>query len=72
MIALVISKTNALNIKQIASNCQKDLSKNYFPRYWCLVKKFPRTPSLRIDKKNIKISKFKLFDQEENRFVNIK
>lgn len=72
MIALVISKTNALNIKQIASNCQKDLSKNYFPRYWCLVKKFPRTPSLRIDKKNIKISKLKLFDQEENRFVNIK
>jgi crotonobetaine/carnitine-CoA ligase len=72
MIALVIPKTNALNIKQIASNCQKDLSKNYFPRYWCLVKKFPRTPSLRIDKKNIKISKLKLFDQEESRFVNIK
>ena len=65
MIALIIPKTNALNIKQIVSKCRKDLSKNYFPRYWCLVKRFPRTPSLRIDKKNIKISKLKLFDQEE-------
>ena len=72
MIALVIPKTNVLNIKQIASKCRKDLSKNYFPRYWCLAKKFPRTPSLRIDKKNIKISKLKLFDQEECRFINIK
>ena len=51
---------------------RNDLSKNYFPRYWCLTDKFPRTPSLRVDKKNINIFKFKLFDQTKDKFINIK
>ena len=72
MIALIIPKSNNLNVKQIMNNCKKDLSKNYFPRYWCLTDKFPRTPSLRIDKKNINIFKFKLFDQTKDKFINIK
>jgi len=71
IIALIIPKSDILNIKQIINNCRKDLSKNYFPRYWCLMKKFPRTPSLRIDKKNISIIKLKLFDQIKGKFINI-
>ena len=69
IIALIIPKTNILNIKQIVKNCEKDLSKNYLPRYWCLMKKFPRTPSLRVDKKNINITKLKLYDQLVDEFT---
>ena len=72
IIALIIPKTNIVNIKQIVNMCKKDLSKNYLPRYWCLMEKFPRTPSLRIDKKNINITKLKLYDRLLNKFINIK
>ena len=72
MVAVVIPKANTLNIQQIALKCQKDLSKKYFPRYWCLIQKFPRTPSQRIDKKNINISKIRIFDKQKNKFINIK
>tara|TARA_B100000795_G_scaffold251937_1_gene221107 strand:+ start:191 stop:1699 length:1509 start_codon:yes stop_codon:yes gene_type:complete len=72
IIALITPKTNVLNIKQIVNRCRKDLSKNYLPRYWCLIEKFPRTPSLRIDKKNINIIKLKLFDQLTGKFTSIK
>ena len=71
MIALIIPKSNVINVKQIINNCKKDLSKNYFPRYWCLTDKFPRTPSLRIDKKNINIFKLKLFDHTKDKFIII-
>ena len=71
IIALIIPKTNILNIKQIVKNCEKDLSKNYLPRYWCLMKKFPRTPSLRIDKKNINITKLKLYDRLIDKLIKI-
>ena len=69
IIALIIPKTNILNIKQIVNSCKKDLSKNYLPRYWCLMKKFPRTPSLRVDKKNINITKLKLYDRLVDKFT---
>jgi len=72
IIALIIPKTNTPNIKEIIKSCKKDLSKNYFPRYWCLLDKFPRTPSLRIDKKNINIIKLKLFDQLAGKLIDIK
>ena len=72
IIALIIPKTNVLNIKQIVNRCRKDLSKNYLPRYWCLMEQFPRTPSLRIDKKNINIIKLKLFDQLTSKYISIK
>jgi len=72
MVAVVIPKANTLNIQQIALKCQKDLSKKYFPRYWCLIQKFPRTPSQRIDKKNINISKIRIFDKQKNKFISIK
>ena len=72
MIALIIPKSNIFHVKQIMNNCKKDLSKNYFPRYWCLTGKFLRTPSLRIDKKNINIFKLKLFDQTKDKFINVK
>ena len=72
IIALIIPKKNIVNIKQIVNMCKKDLSKNYLPRYWCLMEKFPRTPSLRIDKKNINITKLKLYDRLLNKFINIK
>jgi crotonobetaine/carnitine-CoA ligase len=71
IIALIIPKTNILNIKQIVKNCEKDLSKNYLPRYWCLMEKFPRTPSLRIDKKNINITKLKLYDRLIDKLIEI-
>ena len=71
IIALIIPKTNILNIKQIVKNCEKDLSKNYLPRYWCLMEKFPRTPSLRIDKKNINITKLKLYDRLIDKLIKI-
>ena len=69
IIVLIIPKTNIVNIKQIVNSCKKDLSKNYLPRYWCLMKKFPRTPSLRVDKKNINITKLKLYDRLVDKFT---
>ena len=69
IIALIIPKKNIVNIKQVVNSCKKDLSKNYLPRYWCLMKKFPRTPSLRVDKKNINITKLKLYDRLVDKFT---
>ena len=50
-------------------NAAKKLPKNYLPRYWSYVNNLPRTPSLRIDKKLIKIETFKFYDFLKHKFT---
>ena len=69
ILALLILKNNSkINIKKIANHFFKILPKNYNPRYWSYVNYFPRTPTFRIDKKTINISKIKVYDFLENKF----
>ncbi len=70
MVALIIKKKNKnLSIKKISNYFKTKLNKNYIPRYWTFVDEFPRTPTLRIDKKNINISILKLYDSHRNIFI---
>ena len=72
MVALIIPKNYDLDIIKIINDCKKDFSKNYIPRYWCLVDRFPRTPTLRIDKKNIMLNSYKFFDRINNNYIKFK
>ena len=69
ILAFIITNNDNFTIKKIFNKCKNDFSKNYLPRYWCLAKDFPRTPTLRIDKKRIKIGDFQFFDRVKNNFV---
>jgi crotonobetaine/carnitine-CoA ligase len=71
IIALLLTK-RSINLRLIANYFFKKFSKNYQPRYWAVIKKFPRTPTFRIDKKNIKINKIKFYDFFENKNVSLK
>ena len=53
ILAFIIPKNNNLTISKIVKDCKANFSKNYLPRYWCLTKEFPRTPTLRVDKKEL-------------------
>ena len=70
ILALIISKNNNFTINKIVNKCKNNFSKNYLPRYWCLTKDFPRTPTLRVDKKKIKIKDYQFFDRVKNNFIN--
>ena len=73
MVALIIKKKNKdLSIKKLSKYFKTKLNKNHIPRYWTLVEKFPRTPTLRVDKKNINISLLKLYDSHRNIFLSNK
>ena len=73
MVALIIKKKNKdLSIKKVSKYFKTKLNKNHIPRYWTLVEKFPRTPTLRVDKKNINISSLKLYDSHKNIFISKK
>ena len=50
IIAVLLIKRK-INLKSVANYFSKKFSKNYQPRYWGVIKKFPRTPTFRIDKK---------------------
>ena len=69
ILTFIITNNDNFTIKKIFNKCKNDFSKNYLPRYWCLAKDFPRTPTLRIDKKRIKIGDFQFFDRVKNNFV---
>ncbi len=45
------------------------MNKNHIPRYWALVNSFPRTTTLRIDKKNIKLSGTRVYDNYKDKFI---
>ena len=65
---LILRNKSKINIKKLAKHFFKILPKNYNPRYWSCVNHFPRTPTFRIDKKMIKISKIKVYDFLKNKF----
>lgn len=71
---LLLKKRNKINIKNFANHFKSILPKNYNPRYWAVVKNFPRTPTYRIDKKLIDTSKIRFYDYSINefRFINRK
>ena len=69
ILALIIAKNNDFTINKIVNKCKNNFSKNYLPRYWCLTKDFPRTPTLRVDKKKIKIKDYQFFDRVKNNFI---
>lgn len=71
MVALLVPKVKKIKIKNLINHYKKEFSKLYLPRYWSFVKKFPRTTTLRIDKKNIKINSYKFYDLVSDVFVKI-
>lgn len=71
-IIAVLLITRKINLKSVANYFSKKFSKNYQPRYWGVIKKFPRTPTFRIDKKNIKINEIKFYDFFEKKNVYLK
>ena len=72
IVALLVSRTKEIDIIKIIRSYRKYFSKRYFPRYWSFVEKLPRTPTLRIDKKNIKINSYKLYDTAINKYVKLR
>ena len=42
------------------------------PRYWGFIESLPRTPTLRVDKKLIKLKSLKLFDIYKNKTTILK
>jgi crotonobetaine/carnitine-CoA ligase len=69
ILAFIIAKNNNFTINKIVKKCKNNFSKNYLPRYWCLINDFPRTPTLRVDKKKIKIRNHQFFDILNNNFI---
>ena len=70
MIALIIKKKKEnLSIKNLSKYFIKKMNKNHIPRYWALVNSFPRTTTLRIDKKNIKLSGTRVYDNYKDKFI---
>ena len=66
---LVTKKKNKTNLNDLIKEVAKKLPKNYLPRYWSYVNNLPRTPSLRIDKKLIKIESLKFYDFLKHKFT---
>ena len=66
---LVAKKKNKTNLNDLIKEVAKKLPKNYLPRYWSYVNNLPRTPSLRIDKKLIKIETLKFYDFLKHKFT---
>jgi crotonobetaine/carnitine-CoA ligase len=71
-IIALLSTKRSINLRLTANYFFKKFSKNYQPRYWAVIKKFPRTPTFRIDKKNIKINKIKFYDFFEDKNISLK
>ena len=70
MIALIIKKVKKdLSIKSLIKNFKQKMNKNHIPRYWAFVKNFPRTTTLRVDKKLIRLSDIKIYDSYEDKFI---
>ena len=74
IVALLLLKRRKINIINFAKHFKSILPKNYNPRYWAIVKSFPRTPTYRIDKKLIDTSKTHFYDYSTNefKFINSK
>ena len=74
IVALLLLKRSKINIINFAKHFKSILPKNYNPRYWAIVKSFPRTPTYRIDKKLIDTSKTHFYDYSTNefKFINSK
>ena len=68
-VILVSKKKNKTNLNDLIKEVAKKLPKNYLPRYWSYVNNLPRTPSLRIDKKLIKIEALKFYDFLKHKFT---
>lgn len=68
-VLLVSKKKNKTNLNDLIKEVAKKLPKNYLPRYWSYVNNLPRTPSLRIDKKLIKIEALKFYDFLKHKFT---
>ena len=73
IVALLVSKFKKRpKIKHLIKYFRKKLLKNYLPRYWGFVESLPRTPTLRVDKKLIKLKSLKLFDIYKNKTTILK
>ena len=73
IVALLVSKFKKRpKIKYLIKYFRKKLLKNYLPRYWGFVESLPRTPTLRVDKKLIKLKSLKLFDIYKNKTTILK
>ncbi len=72
-ILLLNNKNNKkkIDIRKISLFFKKKFSKFSFPRYWTTISAFPRTPTLRIDKKKINIKLLNIFDSEANKYKNL-
>ena len=68
-VLLVSKKKNKTNLNDLIREVAKNLPKNYLPRYWSYVNDLSRTPSLRIDKKLIKIETLTFYDFLKNKFT---
>ena len=71
IVAILLIK-RPINLKFIANYFSKKFSQNYQPRYWGIAKQFPRTPTFRIDKKNIKLNQIRFYDFFQNKIVFLK
>lgn len=65
---LLLKKKRNINILNIARYFKTYLPKNYNPRYWAIVENFPRTPTYRINKKLINVSKINFYDYLTNKY----
>jgi len=73
IVALLVSKFKKRpKIKYLIKYFRKKLLKNYLPRYWGFIESLPRTPTLRVDKKLIKLKSLKLFDIYKNKTTILK
>ena len=72
-ILLINNKNNKkiTDIRKLTFFFKKKFSKFSFPRYWAFISSFPRTPTLRIDKKNINIKLLNIFDSVADKYKNL-
>ena len=71
MVALLVPRSKKIDIMKMINSYKKYFSKKYFPRYWSFIEKLPRTPTLRVDKKNIKINSYKFYDTVINKYIKL-
>ena len=69
--AFLVPKIKKIKIKELINSYKKEFSKLYLPRYWTFINKFPRTTTLRVDKKNIKINSYRFYDSLNDDFIKI-
>ncbi len=70
MIALIIKKKKKnLLIKNLFKYFINKMNKNHIPRYWAFVNSFPRTTTLRVDKKLINLSDIMFYDSHKDKFT---